>query len=68
MEEIKIQSSIIESISYYGKSLFVKLTDGKLLSYNSVPHELYDEFISTVSHDEFYMTKIVPKFSFQRMV
>lgn len=67
MEEIKIQSSIIESISYYGKSLYVKLKDGKLLSYNSVPRELFDEFIKTTSHDDFYMN-VVPKFSFQRMV
>lgn len=68
MEEIKIQSGIIETISHYSKIMYIKLKDGKMLSYNSVPQELFDEFVNTVSYDEFYAKNIVPNYSCQRMV
>ncbi|MCL2018857.1 MAG: KTSC domain-containing protein [Oscillospiraceae bacterium] len=67
MEEIKISSSIIDSVSYYGKIMFVKLQNDKLLSYNSVPHSVYEEFIKADAHDEFYTKKIISAFPSRRM-
>ncbi|MCL2637301.1 MAG: KTSC domain-containing protein [Oscillospiraceae bacterium] len=67
MEEFKISSSIIESVSYYGKNMFVKLKNEKLLAYNSVPQNVFEEFIKADAHDEFYTKRIISAFPSRRM-
>ncbi|MCL2697912.1 MAG: KTSC domain-containing protein [Oscillospiraceae bacterium] len=67
MEEYKIKSSIIDSVSYYGKIMFVKLKNEKLLSYNSVPQNLFEEFIKADAHDDFYTKRIISAFPSRRM-
>jgi len=67
MEEYKIKSSLIDSVSYYGKIMFVKLKNEKLLSYNSVPQNLFDEFVKSDDNDEFYTKKIISAFPSRRM-
>ena len=67
MEEYKVISRTIQSVSYHGSIMFLKTKDGKLYSYSSVPREVFDEFVDTKSHDEFYANRIVPTFSCKRM-
>jgi hypothetical protein len=67
MEEFEIKSRLIKSASYHENILFLKTTDGKLYSYNSVPHEIFEEFIKTQTHDEFFANHIVPAFACKRM-
>jgi hypothetical protein len=67
MEEYKIKSSVIDSVSYYGKIMFVKLKNEKLLSYNSVPQNLFEEFVKAEAHDEFYKKRIISAFPSRRM-
>jgi len=67
MQEINISSTLIKNVSYQHRTMFVKLNDERLLSYNSVPEELFEEFIATDSHDEFYKTRILTSFSAIRM-
>jgi hypothetical protein len=67
MDEVRVSTSILEHISYHNRVMYIKLKNGKLFSYNSVPREVFDEFIKTDTHDEFYTKRIVPAFSFQRM-
>ncbi|MDR2570949.1 MAG: hypothetical protein LBD23_11770 [Oscillospiraceae bacterium] len=50
MEEFEIKSRLIKSASYHENILFLKTTDGRLYSYNSVPHEIFEEtFTGTLS-------------------
>ncbi|MDR2531448.1 MAG: KTSC domain-containing protein [Oscillospiraceae bacterium] len=67
MEEFKVSSSIIESVSYYGRIMFVKLKNESLLSYNSVPPNVFEEFVNAEAHDEFYTKKIISAFPSRRM-
>jgi len=67
MEEFKIMSRLITSAEYHGNILFLKTTDGRLYSYNSVPREVFQDFINAKSHDEFYASRIVPEYSCKRM-
>jgi hypothetical protein len=67
MEEFKMTSSIIESISFYDKILFVKLKNDRLLSYNSVPQNVFEEFIAADAQDEFYTKRIISSFPSRRM-
>lgn len=67
MEEKKLQSVILESVSYHSRTMFIKTKDGKLFSYNGVPVEIFNDFLNASLHDEFYSKNIVPRFSFQRM-
>jgi len=61
MSEIKITSGIIEKISYYDKILYVKLMNGQLLSYNSVPKELFDEFAKTHITSRSASLSVIPR-------
>ena len=67
MIEINVSSGILKEISYHGRIMYVKLKDGRMLSYNSVPEEVFNEFAKTSEHDEFYKSRIIPAFSFRRM-
>ena len=67
MEEVKIASKLIESVSYQGRNLYIKFNDGRLVSYNDVSQEVFDGFINADSCDEYYVKMIVPAFSFRRM-
>jgi hypothetical protein len=67
MEEYEIKSRLILSASYHDNILFLKTSDGRFYSYNSVPREIFNDFIGTKSPDEFYARYIVPSFSCKRM-
>jgi len=67
MSKIMVSSGIIEHISYHDKILYVKLMDGQLLSYDSVPKEIFEEFAGTNAHDEFYKKRIISSFLSRRM-
>jgi hypothetical protein len=67
MEEYSIKSVNIQSASYYGNTMFLKTTDGRLYSYCSVPRDIFDEFVGAKTHDDFYASRIVPAFSCKRM-
>lgn len=67
MEEFEIKSRLILSASYHENILFLKTADGRLYSYNSVPREIFEEFINTKTHDDFFANRIVPAFACKRM-
>jgi len=67
MGKVEINSKLIKYIEYErGRLLYIKFNDGRLLAYSAVPQEVYDEFLSAESHDEFYNKRIVSTFSFSR--
>jgi hypothetical protein len=67
MKEYAINSKLILSASYHENILFLKTNEGRLYSYNSVPREIFEEFINSKRHDEFYANRIVSAFSCKRM-
>ena len=67
MEDFQINSKLILSAGYHSNNMYLKTTEGRMYLYCSVPQEIFDEFISSKSHDEFYINKIVPSFACRRM-
>ena len=69
MQEIKISSNLIDWVSYQDRILCVKLNDKekRLLAYNNISKEFFEEFIASSEPDEFFTNRIKAVLSCQRM-
>ena len=65
-----VNSQVIQQIgwNHTKKQLLVKFRDSPTYIYPSVPKTLYDAFLASKSHGNFFITQIKNKFSdFQRL-
>lgn len=57
-----INSSVISTIAYRGKSLYVKLNSGKAYEYKHVPRKVAVAFVNAKSAGKFYNQEIIGQF------